>query len=464
MTCALLTDVALSAWNVLGIAIRCAQALGMHLENNLHGLKDEAKLTRVRMWFAIVSLERMLSLVTGRPPMVKQADCSAPVPLPASLSDDESFRGTSTSSQILSPDDFLVRLAGTTSSTLSSSAQGPKRYDKPTESITMTYFFYYLELNALGQRVLEGLYGPHIRHTKWSVIQDRISDLDAQLSQWSMTLPAALDITSSSKDPRTASFSVALAILSNSLRTIINRPSLCSKDRRVPHQSNSSVQTNHDSANKCVSSARAVLALLPTEPDPYSIRQSPVWWTIVYHIKRAVTVLMLEMAVRAKHMPSEAEEILKDAKKAVNWLRSMASTSSAARQSWEILSRLLVLAAQRIGGLTEDIITTPIDRLSGFLPDFQPSAEYMSIDPRSFDPNIWEPMDFMGYRENSFLPNAQMGAHVGSIDLAAAQYLFPTMNSMNTMAFSQPQQQDEDVPQAERTQDWFGFDPSQYGH
>ena len=425
----------------------------MHLENNLQGLNDDDKLTRVRMWYAIVSLERILSMVTGRPAMVKPTDCSAPVPLPVSLPDEGSLKGNSTSSQILSPTDSQIRAASPTTSK-SSDTHGPQQYDKPTESITTTFFFYYLELNALAQRVLESLYVPHIRHAKWSTIQDRVSDLNAQLSQWDMTLPAALNITTPFKDPRVESFKVALAILSNSLRTIINRPSLCSRDRRVPHQSDSSVNDNHDSASMCVSSARAVLALLPTEPDPQSIRQSPVWWNLVYHIKRAVTVLMLEMSFRAKHMPSEAEEILKDAKKAVNWLLSMASTSSAARLSWEKSSRLLRLAAPRIGGSTDDIMTAPLEQQSAsFMPSFQLPSGSVSTDLRTFDPGIWEPMDFMDYGENTFLSDAQMDSHLGPTDPILARDPFTRMNNgLDGMIFGQGLQ-------AGRSQEWFGFDP-----
>ncbi|KAL8822312.1 MAG: hypothetical protein Q9191_006951 [Dirinaria sp. TL-2023a] len=444
------------AWNVLGLAIRSAQALGMHLENHLQGLKEEDKLTRVRMWYAIVSLERTLCLVTGRPAMVKSTDCSAPVPLPPSLPDEGALEGISTSSQTLSPAGHQTRPASSTTSTHSSSTCGPRPYDKASESITTTFFFYYLELNALGQRVLESLYSPDIRLEKWSAIQARVSNLNAQLSQWHMTLPAALNSTIPSKDPRVESFKVALAILSNSLRTIINRPSLCSRDRLVPHQSESSVNADHDNASLCVSSARAVLALLPTEPNPQSIRQSPVWWTLTYYIKRAVTVLMLEMSFRAKHMPSEAEEMLKDAKKGMNWLLSMASTSSAARISWDQLSRLLRLVAPRIGGSTDDIMTAPLEHQSpNFMPSFQPWPEHMSKDPRGFDPDIWEPMDFMAHGDNSFPLDVQTDSRLGPIDPILAQDPILTMNGVDVMMLSQ-------AYQAGRSQDWFGFDPGPY--
>lgn len=463
VTMLLHADWAIRAWNVLGLAIRCAQSMGMHLEYHIRGMHEEEKRFRIRIWHALASLERILSMVTGRPTMVKAIDCSVPALLPDSLPDEDSPTDASVGAQTSSPSSHQSRSSIPMLSVLAFGTKGPKPYDKPTEAITTTYFFYYLELNALSQRVLEGLYGPHIRSAKWSQIQDRVADFDAQLSHWSLTLPAALDIESPVKDPRTESFKVALALLSNSLRTIINRPSLCRHDRRVPHQSNSSVDANRDSATRCVSAARAVLALLPTRPDPQALRQNAVWWTLIHHIKRSVTVIMLEMAFRAKHMPSEAEELLADAKKGVNWLLSIASSSRAAKKSWETLSRLLKIAAQKIGGSTDDIIIAPAEHDSTRpASGFQAWTGYMPDHPQAFDPNIWEPMDWLGSAGNPFSQEAPLGGYLDSNYPSATRDMFPFPSDINGMAFQQQIADEGYSGQEGALPAWFGFDPGPY--
>ena len=112
-------------------------------------------------------------------------------------------------------------------------------------------------------------------------IQRKIQAYDKQLTQWTATLPSQFDLPSWKEYPHSEPFRAALAILSYSTRTIINRPALCRTERQIRGQSEESVETSHDAAQRCVHAARAMLQFLPGEPKGTNLRQSPLWWVCI---------------------------------------------------------------------------------------------------------------------------------------------------------------------------------------
>lgn len=85
------TQYANRCWNFVGLAIRVAQTLGLHLDNN--GKKSPPQLEREmrrRVWFTCVNLDRLLAMTFGRPTMLSQ---SWTVPTPK-LIDDEYLSDT----------------------------------------------------------------------------------------------------------------------------------------------------------------------------------------------------------------------------------------------------------------------------------------------------------------------------------------------------------------------------------
>ena len=250
----------------------------MHLKNITPKMGQTETVHGLYVWFALVSTERVLSIMVGRPCMVKEKDCSAPVPLPVSneqmstgaISSQQSRRTSSTA---------LENQSGSPSSSRPSNRSADDRIYKTVDwSLSMTYFFHYLELNCLSQRVMEGLYNPHVRHLKWVEIQRKIETYDKQLTQWTATLPALFDLGSWKDHPHSEPLRAALAVLSYSTSTIINRPALCRTERQTTHQSDESIRINHDAAQRCVNSARAILQFLPGERKGTDLSQSPIWW------------------------------------------------------------------------------------------------------------------------------------------------------------------------------------------
>lgn len=377
----------------MGVAIRCAQSLGMHLINTTPTLTQHQKDHRAMVWFSVLALERNITVITGRPSMIRDRDCSITMPQLVAGEDSSQKAVYPPSATSVSSFDFGIRASASLSSPPVQGAFGTGQSQLPQANNTGAYFFHYVQLTALAQDAVAQIYCPEIRHVKWSEIQRRIDELDGKLVQWNAALPKPFNIGYPYTNPESESYRIALAIISHSTRTIINRPCLCRLDRRILDQSLHSNHLNHVAANKCVSSARAVLQLISDKPHNAVLYQGTLWWMIVHHLKRAATVVLLELALRAEHMPAEAENILADAKKAVNWLRGVAVSDTAARRSWATLSRLLHLAAQRVGGDASEVVAVPFSQLGETQPIGMTVQQQPSATSDQFDPNVWQPMD-----------------------------------------------------------------------
>lgn len=71
-----------SAWLMSGFAVRCALALGLNLRNEDSVIGIVPKEIRVRVWWAVYSLESLLSVITGRPAAIVDERCTVSLPLP----------------------------------------------------------------------------------------------------------------------------------------------------------------------------------------------------------------------------------------------------------------------------------------------------------------------------------------------------------------------------------------------
>ena len=280
-----------------------------------------------------------------------------------------------------------------------------------------------------------------------------------------MTLPPEFDMRYQMDHPKSEPLRAALVLLSHSTRTIINRPALCRNERQFSHQSDESMQTNHNAAHRCVNSARAILQFLPGGSNETSLDQSPIWWTLIHHIKRSATVLLLELAFRAEHMPSQVEEIIADATKAVNWIHVMGARSMAARRAWSLLNKSLQSAAQRMGASTAGLITTPPRPHGSSAGAHQSSGNF-----QSFDPGAWLPMTSLSsagaYHESPFYGDMQMSGmdDFGFMRLGQDDSMFPSAGEIENMATQQRQPGDDPEmwPATADPETYFGFDQVDY--
>ena len=148
--------------------IRCAQGLGMHLKNVTANMGESETLHGIYVWYALVSTERVLSIMLGRPCMVNDDDCSAPIPLPIRKDERQATvafkKESSKTAASLMP---KSRSASSSSSKPSDWPMHERYHETDDQSISTLYFFHYLELSSLTQKAMAALYNPHIRHSKW---------------------------------------------------------------------------------------------------------------------------------------------------------------------------------------------------------------------------------------------------------------------------------------------------------
>jgi hypothetical protein len=153
----------------------------MHLLNVTPTLSDAEKDFRAGIWFSVVSLERIVTVMTGRPFMINDEDCSVTLPLVDSERDHSPLDGEGKPN--LSSTDISIH-----SSSSNHYIDIFKRIDNtpvfsPDDLHSAAYFSYYAQLNGISQFMADKLYHPSIRSSKWSDIQRRIQELDEKLLQ-----------------------------------------------------------------------------------------------------------------------------------------------------------------------------------------------------------------------------------------------------------------------------------------
>jgi hypothetical protein len=351
-------------------------ALGLHVRSEAKDLSDMDKELRVRLWWSLYSLERLLDELTGRPSCITDRDISTPLPInldETRLRRDypiykKHSRQSITSAMIKGkarlsapqiPTPITSSSASINPSMVSTSPTGSPSYSAYTFPMTRlpitssTYFIYRTQLSILSHEILTKLYCAALVKAKWSEVQDTIRDIDSRLLKWKSSLPEEFDfsIPPTQLDMFTP-HRTGLSMFYNSSRMTLFRPCLCRLEGRIENESERSKTFESNAAIACVESARNILASLPSMSDPTKVYTITAWWNIVHYIIEAGSVLMLELAYRAEHLPSQAEEILADSKKAVLWLRAMSDQSIAARKGWEIFNSLLEKVAPKVGGET----------------------------------------------------------------------------------------------------------------
>ncbi|RMJ13281.1 hypothetical protein BHE90_006667 [Fusarium euwallaceae] len=138
------TQQATRCWNVVGLAIRAAQSLGLHVESPSQPRSQLSMEMRRRVWHTCLVLDKLLSMTFGRPAMIST---SWHVPLP-SLIDDEY---------------------------LAADGQGEQPQDKPSR---MGLLIWSSKLFLILDEILLSFYAPHPQKSV-----DTISENDLNVQQ-----------------------------------------------------------------------------------------------------------------------------------------------------------------------------------------------------------------------------------------------------------------------------------------
>ncbi|CAO2653872.1 Nn.00g106050.m01.CDS01 [Neocucurbitaria sp. VM-36] len=333
------------AWIMIGISMRLALALGLHLRNEDRTMDSVRKESLQNTWWSLHAIECLVSSVTGRPPVIAMEDCTVAFPhiTPAG--------GSSGSTNPKGASRQRTSYNTVPTPTSSSASASDKR--PPTDS---RYFVTHLNITFISHKVLLSLYSPRTAAHSWQFIQRKITELLDELEQWSKaSLPTDSEtVDSAQHQDRRERFMLRMYYWSTKI--LITRPCLCRIERRIANESNSSENFNSQAAETCVDAARELTKLFPDQPDPNFIYASGPWWTVVHIIMQSMAVLLLEMAYRGEHLKDEKMDLVECIKKLIRWLRAMQIHDLVAARAYQVVWRILKTCAPSLQSQANELL------------------------------------------------------------------------------------------------------------
>ncbi|KAJ5523927.1 hypothetical protein N7494_010577 [Penicillium frequentans] len=352
------------AWKLSGSAVRGALALGLHLRNVGSCTSDTSKEIRYRVWWSLYNVDHLLSVMTGRPSCIVDNCCTTPLPVPFDESDfqrDEVAQLISTTGRAaLSPMDrmSLSNSAASLESTADSDTNDTPmetdtkmsraEYLKSLPPCVSLHFLQLTSLNTIAKRMTVKLYSPEALQSPWASTQFAIQSLMLEIDSWFMNLPSAYDFTSTQTSQCPLGQRMGLAFLFYSTKIGITRPCLCRLDPS-PAEGDKTHEFCSKTAAECVESACHMLTLFPDTPDAALLHRISPWWCTLHYLMQAATILLLELAYRAQHVPEKAIMVSKAAKKALDWLSTLSNSNMASERAWKLCNGFLRRLVPHVG-------------------------------------------------------------------------------------------------------------------
>ncbi|KAH6888415.1 fungal-specific transcription factor domain-containing protein [Thelonectria olida] len=318
-------------WITLGVAIRLAQALGMHMDYIDAKPKPwgyplpqpQRSEIRRRVWYSLFVLDRLVALQLGRPPAISDGGFS--VSLPSNLDDGEH--------------DWEAEEAL------------PNLVDEPSAG---TYFLRVIELSKIIGRVLQEL---NEAQKPIEVRLSRVKQFDNELSAWKSRLPRYLrfDVVHVfDNSPHFKRQRNMLAIKYHHLRALMHRPYLSlpaangfMAESLTDHQ----IRAVHDYSQTCISEARETARLFHNVQDEVQLIYDYPWWQLISCVVCAASILIV--AGTFKQMGAEVTEaggLCDDAETCLKVLGALSSHSTGARHARHMVAKLL---SQRLSYISQ---------------------------------------------------------------------------------------------------------------
>lgn len=143
---------------MIGISIRLALALGLHLRNEDPGAEESKKELLVRTWWSLHSTECLVSAITGRPPVIAFEDCT--VSLPRSFSGKQQDSG----------DTFRQPARKRTGYNSPQRRRSSNTSEADQQVASQDYYLIgHINITIILQRALLELYSPRTAAASWEV-------------------------------------------------------------------------------------------------------------------------------------------------------------------------------------------------------------------------------------------------------------------------------------------------------
>jgi hypothetical protein len=254
----------------------------MHLRNEDLSLSLDRKRAMAQTWWALHSIECILTSITGRPRVIHQKDCT--VPLLTSLTEGN------TTAKKPSQDWSRPLPRHTTVGSSSASSYVPTHSEHTNTSMDEdTFLSAWTDLDIIQHKSLTKLYSAGTAMHPWKHTQDEISSLTTELDKWALqTLPHGAFGTVSATEPSMRREHILLFFYYQSVKICITRPCLCRLDRRIKGQSQESTEFNRSTAEACVQAALDLTSSMPESADSRWIYGKGPWWSTV-HISKSLS-------------------------------------------------------------------------------------------------------------------------------------------------------------------------------
>lgn len=306
------------AWAIIGMALRSAISLGFHVRNEDPSATVATREKHVRTWWSLHTLERTLSIVTGRPSVIIDSCCSVPWPMPIP---EEQIPGEMEAIRYVRPNSTANLSLQTEGHAIIGSFLTPTGLGI-VDADSGLCFKAAAQLSTITQSILTSLYSAGTMVRTPSDIQLNMTQLGARLDQWVAALPIELNYQIVTNSSSTLLFRerMILGFQLCSARMLLTRP--CLGNRRQPWRVEHESSFTKRIATSCIDAARTVIDFLPEEPNPFFLYEHGPWWCIVHYMMQATSVFLLGLSSAAS-TSKDNPVLVQYLKKAIRWLRSM---------------------------------------------------------------------------------------------------------------------------------------------
>lgn len=319
------------------MAIRFGFSLGLHVRNEDRSATAVKKELLSRIWWAVYSLDRILSAITGRPSVGAEIYCSTSLPLAISGEDINEATIEAKFGQRPRWPSLHTRTDGSSPSSPTVSEATPNSdVDSANSGSFLTAT---VKLGMLSNDITTRLYSPNLITKSWKDVQHSIAQMLEKLDAWLFNLPKGLNPF----EDNGSNYSMQqerniIKTYYHSTKILICRPCLCRLDRRIKSQTQMSDKFNHRIAVQCVSSAKSIAASLPDDMAVWNkeIYRVFPWWAAVHYVMQAIAILLLEACYEADGL-----DVLPALKKLVRWLRALRASNGMANRAYTITVDLL---------------------------------------------------------------------------------------------------------------------------
>ena len=280
-------------WNLHGLAVKGAFALGLHSNQASQRFSPLEIEVRKRTWFGVVLLDRVLSMTFGRPPNI--------------------------------PEDY-VRLP------LCQSWPSMKGFaNAEHQKSSMDFFNASITLHRCIGVTIARLYGQNLGYD--AVLPEAelipgVFELEQELGRWQSSLPAGLQIVSSSTLSSSYQgnvedrFRTMLTLRYHNLNILVHRPLLCKSldllaDTILALSPSSVRRMTKDSNDACVASAEETINVVHGILTDHSLGAAVLgaWWFTLYYLFNASLVVFANSLIQRsdlQQVPGGATPISQD--------------------------------------------------------------------------------------------------------------------------------------------------------